>query len=423
MEKNTEKFIIKKALPLSGDVRISGSKNAALPILAATLLTDRSVTLENVPALSDIEDMLTLLSGFGAKISRSAKAISIGCEQIENRVPDHNVTKKIRASFLLAGALLGRFGKCSLPMPGGCGIGLRPVDLHLKGFSAMGADISMEHGLVSISAPYLHGAGIYLDFPSVGATENIMLAAALAQGVTFIYNCATEPEIVELADFINLMGGFVEGAGTDSIAVHGVPFLRGCSCRISPDRIEAGTYMLMAAAVKDSDVCIKNVVPQHLSPVIHKLTETGVQIVTGDNFIRVNSNGLIKNTDIKTLPYPGFPTDMQAQFMALMTTGRGSGIVKETVFENRFMYVSELNRMGADIKIDGRSAVVNGVRHLSGTDVKATDLRAGAALIIAALMADGKTEIGEIHHIDRGYESIEEKLKKIGVEIERVREN
>ncbi|MBQ9518576.1 MAG: UDP-N-acetylglucosamine 1-carboxyvinyltransferase [Firmicutes bacterium] len=422
MEKTTEKFIIKKAMPLSGEVWISGSKNAALPLLAACLLTEKSVTLENVPALSDIDDMLTLLSGFGAKISRGGKTLTVDCGNIENRIPDQSVTKRIRASFLLAGALLGRFGSCRLPFPGGCGIGLRPVDLHLKGFSAMGAEISLEHGLIGIDAPYLRGGSIYLDFPSVGATENIMLAAALAQGTTFIYNCATEPEIVELADFINKIGGFVEGAGTDSIAVHGAPFLRGCSFRVSPDRIEAGTYMLAAAAVRGSDVCIKNVVPQHLSPVIHKLTETGVQIVTGDSFIRVNANAVIGNTDIKTLPYPGFPTDMQAQFMALMTTGRGSGIVKETVFENRFMYVSELNRMGADIKIDGRSAVVNGVSHLSGTDVKATDLRAGAALIIAALMADGKTEIGEIYHIDRGYENIEEKLKKLGVEIERVRE-
>ncbi|MBQ8940742.1 MAG: UDP-N-acetylglucosamine 1-carboxyvinyltransferase [Firmicutes bacterium] len=417
-----EKFIIKKAAPLSGTVKVSGSKNAALPILAAALLCEEEIQLENVPNLSDISVMLELLTGLGAKAERNGKNLKICCKSITNNVPDYETTKKIRASFLLAGALLGRFGSCSMPMPGGCGIGLRPVDLHLKGFSAMGAKISLEHGLVHIEAQNLTGGSIYLDFPSVGATENIILAAVLAEGTTFIYNCATEPEIVDLANFINLMGGKVEGAGTDSITVHGVYGLHGCKSRIMPDRIEAGTYMLMAAAVKGSDLTITNIIPQHLSPVIHKLSETGVQIITGDNYIKVNSKNDIRNTDIKTLPYPGFPTDMQAQFMALMTTGSGSGIIRETVFENRFMYVAELNRMGADIKIDGRSAVVNGVHRLSGTNVKATDLRAGAALITAALMAEGTTEIGEIQHIDRGYENIEEKLRAIGADIQRIRE-
>ncbi|MBR6399657.1 MAG: UDP-N-acetylglucosamine 1-carboxyvinyltransferase [Firmicutes bacterium] len=418
----TEKYLIKKAAPLSGTVEISGSKNAALPVLAASLLCSGKITVLNVPKLSDVDVMLDLLAYFGADVKRSADTVTVDCGSVQNRTPEYETAKKIRASFLLAGALLGRFGSCSMPMPGGCGIGLRPVDLHLKGFSAMGADITLEHGLVHISAPRLHGVSIYLDFPSVGATENIMLAAVYAKGDTCICNCATEPEIVDLAAFINKMGGKIEGAGTDSITVHGVGSLSGCSYGILPDRIEAGTYMLMAAAVSGSDLCIKNVVPQHLAPVIHKLNETGIKIITGEDLIRVDSCGGIKNTDIKTLPYPGFPTDMQAQFMALMTTGKGSGIVRETVFENRFMYVSELNRMGADIKIDGRSAVVNGVSHLSGTAVKATDLRAGAALVTAALMAEGTTEIGEIHHIDRGYENLEEKLRGIGVDICRIRE-
>lgn len=418
-----EKFIVKKSKGLSGRVKISGSKNAALPILAAALLAGEAVCIENIPALTDIDVMLSLIEGFGADIAHCGGVLTIDCRNIQNSIPDYRITKKIRASFLLAGALLGRFGFCSMPMPGGCSIGLRPVDLHLKGFAAMGAKIVLEHGLVTVKARKLHGGSIYLDFPSVGATENIMLAAVLAEGRTFLHNCATEPEIVDLANFINEMGGKVEGAGTDEIIIEGVKELHGCKYKIIPDRIEAGTYMLMAAAVKDSEITVANVIPQHISPIIHKLTETGIQVITGDNFIKVNSGKDIKNTDIKTLPYPGFPTDLQAQFMALMTTGSGSGLVKETVFENRFMYVAELNRMGADIKIDGRSAIVKGVKYLSGTNVKATDLRAGAALIIAALMAEGQTEIGEIQHIDRGYVNIEKKLADIGVEIQRIHEN
>ncbi|MBO5561518.1 MAG: UDP-N-acetylglucosamine 1-carboxyvinyltransferase [Firmicutes bacterium] len=417
-----EKFIVKKSKGLSGQVKISGSKNAALPILAAALLCSEPVRIDNVPTLTDIDVMLDLLRCFGAEIKPCGGMLTIDCRNTVNSIPDYRVTKKIRASFLLAGALLGRFGFCSLPLPGGCSIGLRPIDLHLKGFAAMGAKIATEHGLVTIKAKKLHGSSIYLDFPSVGATENIMLAAVLAEGRTFLNNCATEPEIVDLAGFLNAMGAKIEGAGTDSMTIEGVKELHGCTYKIIPDRIEAGTYMLMAAAVRDSEIRITNVIPQHISPIIHKLTETGIQVITGDNFIRVISGREIHNTDIKTLPYPGFPTDLQAQFMALMTTGTGSGLVKETVFENRFMYVAELNRMGADIKIDGRSAIVNGVKHLSGTNVKATDLRAGAALIIAALTAEGQTEIGEICHIDRGYVNIEKKLTDIGVDIKRIKE-
>lgn len=417
-----EKFVIKKSNGLSGRVKISGSKNAALPVLAAALLSEDRIRIENVPDLSDISVMLSLLRVFGVRTESCGSVLDLDCRDLQNAIPDYRVTKKIRASFLLAGALLGKFGYFAMPMPGGCSIGLRPIDLHLKGFAAMGCEVMTEHGLVIVHTKELHGGSIYLDFPSVGATENIMLAAALAHGRTFIHNCATEPEIVDLANFINRMGGKIDGAGTDSIIVEGVRTLGGCTYKIIPDRIEAGTYMLMAAAVRDSELTVNNVIPQHIGPIIHKLTETGIQIITGDNFIKISSGGEIHNTDIKTLPYPGFPTDLQAQFMALMTTGTGSGIVKETVFENRFMYVSELNRMGADIKIDGRSAVVNGVSRLSGANVKATDLRAGAALIIAALMAEGQTEIGEIQHIDRGYVDIEKKLTDIGVDIKRVNE-
>lgn len=412
-----EKFIISKSKPLSGTINISGSKNSALPIIAASILATKPIYLENIPPLTDIKAMLQLLKDMGIRVDMGAE-LYIDTSDIINIQPDYEYSKKIRASFLLAGAMLGRFKTAAIPLPGGCTIGTRPVDLHLKGFTALGAECVLEHGVVIIEADCLKGNDIYLDFPSVGATENIMVAAATAQGTTHIYNCATEPEIIDLAEFLNKMGGDITGAGTDTIIIKGVDKLQGCRHRIISDRIEAGTFMLAAAT--GGDVVIENINTEYISPVIHKLRDIGVYINEGKNSLRIISEGKYYNTDIKTMPYPGFPTDMQAQFMSIMTKGKGTGIINETIFENRFMHVSELNRMGADIKIQGKTAVVEGVERLTGTKVKATDLRAGAALIISALMAEGQTEIGEIHHIDRGYYKPEKKLRELGVDIKRV---
>jgi UDP-N-acetylglucosamine 1-carboxyvinyltransferase len=320
---------------------------------------------------------------------------------------------------LLAGALLGRFGKARLPFPGGCSIGVRPVDLHLKGFSLLGASYTLEHGIVDIRAERLKGADICLDLPSVGATENIILAAVKAEGETVISNCALEPEIADLISFLNKCGAKITGAGTDTIKITGVKTLHPCKHNVIPDRIEAGTFML-AAAASCGNVCVKNVVTEHLKSVISKLREINTDVEEGADFVTVSAKKRLKNTDIKTMPFPGFPTDMQAQFMSLMSVCEGSGIINETVFENRFMHVCELNRMGADIRVDGRNAFVRGVSRLTGTKVKATDLRAGAALVISALCAEGTTEIGDIHYIDRGYEKFDEKLKKLGAKIYRV---
>lgn len=412
-----EKFIITKTKPLSGTVNISGSKNSALPIIAACILATKPVCLKNVPALTDIKAMLQLIKDMGAKIEFNTD-LYINPENIINTQPDYDYSKKLRASFLLAGGMLGRFKTVAIPLPGGCSIGTRPVDLHLKGFTALGAECAIEHGVVIIDAKELKGNNIYLDFPSVGATENIMVAAATAKGTTKIYNCATEPEIIDLADFLNKLGADIKDAGTDTITIKGVEKLEGGTHTIIPDRIEAGTFMLMAAT--GGDVIINNVNSQHLSPIIHKLKDAGINIIKKPNHLHIISDGKYKNTDIKTMPYPGFPTDMQAQFMSIMTKGKGTGIINETIFENRFMHVGELNRMGADIKIQGRTAIIEGVKRLTGTKVKATDLRAGAALVISALMAEGQTEIGEIHHIDRGYFELENKIKNLGVDIKRV---
>jgi UDP-N-acetylglucosamine 1-carboxyvinyltransferase len=327
----------------------------------------------------------------------------------------------MRASFLVLGPLLARCGQAKISLPGGCAIGTRPIDLHLKGFEALGAEIDIGHGYIEAKAPHgLTGARIYLDFPSVGATENIMMAASLAAGQTILENPAHEPEIVDLANILNVMGANVRGAGTNVIKIDGVKTLHGTTYAVIPDRIEAGTYMV-AAAMTGGDVYIENVLTEHLKPVIAKLKEAGVFIEEDTNGVRVRSTGLIRAVDIKTLPYPGFPTDMQAQFMALMTMAQGTSVITETVFENRFMHVDELKRMGANIKINGRSAVVEGVPILTGCPVKATDLRAGAALVLAGLVAQGRTEVGYIHHIDRGYDGIVDKLRGIGADIVRIK--
>lgn len=413
-----EKIIVKKSPPLTGSVHISGSKNASLPILAATLLCDGQSTIENVPHLSDVSLMLSLLEGLGAQTVRDKDTISVCVPKIKCHIAPSEPVSKMRASFLVMGPMLARCGRTRISLPGGCPIGVRPVDLHLKGFSAMGAKITMGHGYVEAKADKLRAAKIYLDFPSVGATENLIMAAAMAEGQTTIENAATEPEVVDLADFLNRAGARIAGAGSDTLCIDGVDRLSGCSYRVIPDRIEAGTFMVAAAATHGK-LEINDIICDHLKPVSAKLREMGAEITESENSLTVDASGKLKSVDIKTLPYPGFPTDMQAQMAALLSTMDGTGIVVETIFENRFLYVNELARMGAHIKIDGRSAIIEGVRSMSGAPVSATDLRAGAALILAGLGAKGDTEIGNIGHIDRGYDHIVEKLKSVGANIDR----
>lgn len=415
-----EKIIVKKSEPLRGTVRISGAKNAALPILAASLLGTEDVVLEDVPGLKDVDIMCQVLESLGSTVKRVEKnKIIINSNNLSSYVTNYELMGKMRASFLVMGPLLGRMGKTVNSLPGGCNIGARPIDLHLKGFEALGAKIENNVGDITASCEKLIGDTIYLDFPSVGATENIMTAAVLAEGETVIENAAMEPEIVDLANFLRKMGAKVVGAGTSTIRINGVKELKGCTHQIIPDRIEAGTFMV-AAAMTEGDIKIENVIVSHIKPVIAKLEEAGAQVIEEDDSLRVIGNSIKRPINIKTLPYPGFPTDMQAQFMAFTTTLNGKSAVKETVFENRFMHADELAKMGADINTKDREARVVGPSQLKGAKVNATDLRAGAALILAGLMAEGETEIGEIYHIDRGYEDIEEKFRKLGANIERV---
>ena len=408
---------VKKSDPLKGKVRIDGAKNAVLPIIAATLLANDVCVLKSVPNLRDVHVISDLIRHLGASVEYKDGVLTVDSREIKTYEAPYDLVKKMRASFLVMGPLLARFNHTKISMPGGCAIGTRPIDLHLKGFKALGADINMDHGFVEAKASGLKGNKLYLDFPSVGATQNIMMTAVLADGVTIIENAAEEPEIVDLANFLNEMGASVRGAGTNTIKIKGVKSLHGAEHTIIPDRIEASTYMVAAAMTK-GDITIENVIIDHLKPVIAKLTEAGAEVIEGENVIRVVGPNVIKPIDIKTLPHPGFPTDVQAQFMAMLTVAQGTGVVIETVFENRFMHVNEFNRMGANIKIDGRSAVVNGVDSLVGADVTATDLRAGAALILCGLIADGTTNIGEIYHIQRGYVDIDKKFRNLGGNVE-----
>ena len=413
------KIIVQKSPPLKGTVRISGAKNSALPIIAASLLGTEDVLINDVPNLRDVDVICEVISSLGVEVERYENGrIRINASNLANFETPYELMSKMRASFLVMGPLLTRLGKAKTSLPGGCAIGTRPIDLHLKGFKALGADIKMGHGYVEAKADKLVGDRIYLDFPSVGATENIMMAAVLAEGETVIDNAAMEPEIVDLANFLNKMGADVKGAGTSSIRITGVEKLGGAEHSVIPDRIEAGTFMV-ASAITGGDVLIENVITSHIKPVIAKLIEVGCDVYENGDEVRVVGPERIKAVDVKTLPYPGFPTDMQAQFMSLMSVAEGTSVVIETVFENRFMHVDELKRMGADIKIDGRSAIVQGVNGLMSAPVKATDLRAGAALILAGLVAEGETEIGDIYHIERGYDKIEEKLSKLGGKIYR----
>ena len=408
---------VKKSGPLKGSVKIDGAKNAVLPIIAATLLANGRCVLKSVPNLRDVHVISDLLKHLGAEVTYENNILIVDSSTINTCEAPYELVKKMRASFLVMGPLLARFNHTKISMPGGCAIGTRPIDLHLKGFKALGADINMDHGFVEARAEKLTGNKLYLDFPSVGATQNIIMASVLAEGTTVIENAAEEPEIVDLANFLNEMGASVRGAGTNTIKIKGVSKLHGAEHTIIPDRIEASTYMVAAAMTK-GDIVVENVIIDHLKQVIAKLSEAGATIIEGENSIRVIGNEKIKPIDIKTLPHPGFPTDVQAQFMAMLTLAEGTGVVIETVFENRFMHVTEFNRMGANIKIDGRSAVVNGVDNLVGADVTATDLRAGAALILCGLVADGITNIGEVYHIQRGYVDIDKKMRALGGDVE-----
>lgn len=417
-----EKLFIKGGRPLRGRVKISGAKNAVLPIIAATLLGQVAPSkLEDVPNLDDVHTISQVLKELGVKVefNYDDNTLTVDSSEIASCEAPYELVRKMRASFLIMGPLLARCGRARISLPGGCAIGTRPIDLHLKGFEALGATIDIGNGFIEAKAENgLKGARIYLDFPSVGATENILMAASMAEGQTLLENPAQEPEIIDLANYLNMMGAKIRGAGTNVIKIDGVRKLTGRNYTIIPDRIEAGTYMVAAAMTK-GDVYIENAISEHLKPVIAKLKEAGVTIEEDIDGIRVTCDKTIRAVDIKTLPYPGFPTDMQAQFMAMQAIAEGTSKVTETVFENRFMHVDELRRMGAKIRTDGRVAYVEGVDRLTGCQVKATDLRAGAAMVLAGLVAEGETQIGYIHHIDRGYDNLVDKLVGLGADISR----
>ena len=417
-----EKLIVKGGNRLVGAVKTSGAKNAVLPIIAASILGTTPSHLDEVPMLEDVHTISEVLKclGLSVECSPEKNVLDIDSTEITSYEAPYELVRTMRASFLVMGPLLARIGKARISMPGGCAIGARPIDIHLKGFEALGVKIEQGHGYIEASAPEgLKGTSIYFDFPSVGATENIMMAASLAEGTTILENAAEEPEIVDLANYLNKMGAKIRGAGTDTIRIEGVDKLHGADYTIIPDRIEAGTYMI-AAAMTGGDIVVENVLPEHQKPLIAKLREAGAVVEEDIDKVRVIGKNPLKAVSIKTLPYPGFPTDMQAQMMAMMVIAEGRSKVTETVFENRFMHVVELNRMGAQISTEGRSAVIDGPCKLTGCDVRATDLRAGAAMILAGLVAEGTTRIGDLHHIDRGYENIVAKLKNMGADIERV---
>ncbi|MBU3176942.1 UDP-N-acetylglucosamine 1-carboxyvinyltransferase [Clostridium estertheticum] len=416
-----DRLIIKGGKKLEGEVNISAAKNSVLPILAATILNGNNCTIENTPMLEDVFVICDVLKSLRADVSidKINKRVQINTANIIDNGANDELVRKMRASFLIMGPMLGRFGRFKISLPGGCNIGTRPIDLHLKGLSALGAEVSVGHGYVEAKAKKLIGSNIYLDYPSVGATENIMMAATLAQGETIIGNAAEEPEIVDLAIFLRGMGAKIDGEGTDTIRILGVKDFKEVVHKPIYDRIEAGTFMITAAITK-SLIKVNGVDEIHSKPIIAKLTEMGVAIEINKNSVIVDGRQKLNPIDLKTMPYPGFPTDMQAQMMSLLCTVKGTSIITETIFENRFMHAVELKRMGANIKIDGRSAVIEGIDRFTGSEVTATDLRAGAALILAGLTAEGTTTIKDIYHIDRGYVSIEKKLRGLGADIERV---
>lgn len=414
-----EKLVIHGGNRLTGEVEISGAKNAAVAIIPATLLSQDVCRIENIPNISDVTCMIKILKNMGADIKLINKhTIEIDTKGVNSYIVPHEMTKKLRASYYLIGALLGRFCRAKVALPGGCNFGVRPIDLHIKGFELLGATANMESAMVNATADVLTGSAIYMDKVSVGATINVMLAAVKARGLTIIENAAKEPHIVDLANFLNAMGADVRGAGTDVIKIHGVKQLHGCTYSIIPDQIEAGTYMVAAAAT-GGDVLIKNVIPKHLESISAKLVECGAKITEYDDSLRVQSDGTFKHCNIKTMPHPGFPTDMQPQMSVILSVANGTSLVSEGVWDNRFKYVDQLVRMGANVQVDGTIAVFQGVEELTGAPVRADDLRAGAAMVIAGLIARGTTEVEDILYIDRGYEDYVEKLKALGADLYR----
>jgi UDP-N-acetylglucosamine 1-carboxyvinyltransferase len=419
-----EKLIIKGGRPLKGQVTISGAKNATVAMIPAAIMANGKCMLENLPMIRDVVVLKNIIEQMGAKASFDEKGtMIIDSSKLDCPIIDSTLVKELRASYYLLGALLARFGKAVMAYPGGCDIGVRPIDQHIKGFKALGAEVEVEHGFISMKADRLMGNEIFLDVVSVGATINIMIAATMAHGTTTIENAAKEPHVVDVANFLNSMGAQVKGAGTDVIKIKGVKELGGSNYMVIPDQIEAGTYMIAAAAVPGGDVLINNVIPKHLDSVTAKLLEMGIEIHENGDSIRILSKDRVKSADIKTLPYPGFPTDLQQPITSLLCVAGGTSIVTESIWEGRFKHVDELKKMGANIKVEGRAAVIQGTQELTGAKVSATDLRAGAALVIAGLMARGKTEVVNLHHIDRGYENLEGKLKELGADIERKHSN
>ena len=414
-----EKLVIHGGNRLSGEVEISGAKNAAVAIIPATLLAQDVCRIENIPNISDVTCMVKILKSMGAGVrSINKHAIEIDTRTVNSFIVPHDMTKKLRASCYLIGALLGRFSRAKVALPGGCDFGVRPLDLHMKGFELLGASVKTESAMINTYADKLTGSSVYMDKVSVGATINVMLAAVKARGLTIIENAAKEPHVVDLANFLNAMGADVRGAGTDVIKIHGVNTLHGCTYSIIPDQIEAGTYMVAAAAT-GGDVLVKNVIPKHLESITAKLIECGVRVTEYDDSVRVESDGSFKHCNIKTMPHPGFPTDMQPQMSVLLSVANGTSLVSEGVWDNRFKYADQLIRMGANVQVDGTIAVFQGVEELTGAPVRANDLRAGAAMIIAGLIARGTTEIEDILYIDRGYEDYVEKLRGMGADIYR----
>ncbi|MCR4752665.1 MAG: UDP-N-acetylglucosamine 1-carboxyvinyltransferase [Eubacterium sp.] len=417
-----DKFVIKGGSPLVGEVEIGGAKNAALAILTAAIMTDEPVTVENIPDVSDINVLLEAISVIGATTERIDRhTVRINGSTIGSISVDYDFIKKIRASYYLLGALLGKYKRAEVPLPGGCNIGSRPIDQHLKGFRALGASVEIRHGVIVASAENLHGAHIFMDMVSVGATINIMMAAALAQGSTIIENAAREPHVVDTANFLNSMGANIKGAGTDVIRIRGVEKLHRSTYAIVPDMIEAGTFMFAAAATR-GDVLVKNIIPKHLEAMTAKLVEIGCEVEEFDDAVRITARRRLGRTHVKTLPYPGFPTDMQPQIGVVLCLANGTSTVTESIFENRFKYVDELARMGASIKVERNTAIIDGINMLTGARISAPDLRAGAALVIAGLAAEGITVVDDIVYIERGYEDFDKKLRLLGAEIEKVTE-
>ena len=415
-----EQYVVKGGVPLRGEVSIGGAKNAALGILAAAIMTDETVTIENVPNVRDTRVLLQAIEGIGAKVKYIYNnTVQINGGSISDLNVEYEYIRKIRASYYLLGALLGKYKESNVALPGGCNIGSRPIDQHLKGFKALGAKVNIDHGVVSAKAENLVGGHIYFDVVTVGATINLMMASCMAEGETILENAAKEPHIVDVANFLNAMGANIKGAGTDVIRIKGVNRLHGCTYSIIPDQIEAGTFMMAAAATR-GDIVIKDVIPKHLESITAKLLEMGCKLVEGDDWIRVIAEGEVGSTNVKTLPYPGFPTDMQPQIAVALALAKGSSMVTESIFENRFKYVDELNRMGAKIKVEGNTAYIEGVEKFTSAQLSAPDLRAGAALVIAALAADGISEIDDIEYIQRGYEDFEGKLSALGAIIAKV---